>query len=268
MHNGDALRECLTGRGLAPRSVREYLRIILAAEAWCEDRGTTLAAVTAVELAEHLLSQSASWATRKNLRSALKHYWEIIERDRPPLAAVRVPPKPEMVCRALDEEDARLLAKTARARRDQKGAAVALGMYQAARREEIARLPWAAFDDAGWMTIQGKGEKNRTIPVHPVVTDLLADLPRSSDYVFPGRFGRSVAPATIWHWIGQVASEAGVGHVTPHALRHTCLATQNDNTGDLRSVQAFAGHSRPETTSGYTRASRRRLLAVSASLDY
>lgn len=262
------LRDSLIERGLAPRSVQIYLRTIQAAEEWCEAQGTDLARVGPSLVADYVATLPSSWSTRKGLRSALKHYWEIIDRDRPPLGAVRVPPKPAMVCMALDEEDARLLAKTARNRGDLKGLAVALGLYQALRREEIASLPWSAFDGAGWMTIQGKGERCRTIPVHPVMVDLLAECPRRGRYVFPGRFDGPANPATIWEWIRAVADEAGVGLVRPHWLRHTCLATQNDNTGDLRSVQHFAGHSRPETTSGYTRATRRRLLAVTLSVDY
>jgi integrase/recombinase XerD len=262
------LRDSLIERGLGPKSVGLYLRTIQAAEGWCEAQGTDLARVGPSLIAEYLTTVPASWSSRKGLRSALKHYWEIIERDRPPLGAVKVPPKPAMECRALDEEDARRLAKTARARRDLKGFAVALGLYEALRREEIATLRWDAFDEDEWLTIHGKGGRRRTIPIHPVIVDLLTDLPRADEYVFPGRFGGPSNPATIWAWVREVAEVAGVGLVRPHWLRHTCLATQNDNTGDLRSVQHFAGHSRPETTAGYTRATRSRLMAVTLSVDY
>ncbi len=68
--------------------------------------------------------------------------------------------------------------------------------------------------------------------------------------------------------IRDLADEAGVGPVRPHDLHHTCLATQNDRTGDLRAVQAFAGHSKPETTSGYTRARDEALKKLSEALDY
>lgn len=219
-------------------------------------------------MSEYVATQPPTWSSRKGLRSALKHYWEFVARDRPPLRAIRVPPKPEMVCRALDEDDARILAKAARATGGLQGFAVALGLYAALRREEIATLRWDCFGEDGWMTVQGKGEKTRTIPVHPVVSEMCQALPRAGVFMFPGRFDHHVNPATIWQWIRELADEAGVGKVKPHQLRHTCLATQNDNTGDLRSVQHFAGHSRPETTSGYTRSTRRRLAAVVASLDY
>ena len=149
-----------------------------------------------------------------------------------------------------------------------KGLAVVLGLYQALRREEIATLTWDAFAEEGWMTIQGKNDKRRTIPVHPAVTEYLARVSPSGAHVFPGMTGNTVNPATIWAWIRDVAEEAGVVGVRPHRLRHTALATLNDVTGDLRTVQAFAGHSNPLTTAGYTRATRKRLLAAVAALDY
>jgi len=65
-----------------------------------------------------------------------------------------------------------------------------------------------------------------------------------------------------------VATEAGVNGVTPHILRHTSLSTANDATGDLRTVQAFARHSSPLTTSGYTRATKARMQAVVEALDF
>ena len=135
------------------------------------------------------------------------------------------------------------------------------------RREEIATLRWDAFAEEGWMTIQGKNDKRRTIPVHPVVTEYLTKLRPSAVHVFPGRAG-PVNPATIWAWIRDAADEAGVIDVRPHRLRHTALATLNDATGDLRTVQAFAGHSNPMTTAGYTRATRKRLQSAVAALDY
>jgi len=173
-----------------------------------------------------------------------------------------------MVCLALDPDDARILAKAARARGDLAGLAVLLGIYQGMRRSEIATLPWSGVGESGWLTITGKGSKRRTIPIHTHVAEALGATPHQGDFIFPGRFGGPCNPMKIWEWIRLVADEAGVGVVRPHWLRHTCLATANDNTTDLRSVQAFAGHSRPEQTSGYTRATKRRLQAVVDSLDY
>lgn len=187
---------------------------------------------------------------------------------------MRVPPKPQMVCRALDDDDddARRLATAAREDGGRHGLAVILGLYQALRREEIATTRWDGVDEAGWLTVMGKGSKRRRIPLHAVTLEALRAVQESredtSDWVFPGRFGGPVNPTTVWQWVRDLAQEAGLPPIKCHWTRHTALASQNDATGDLRAVQAFAGHSRPEVTSGYTRAKDTALRKVVDSLDY
>lgn len=258
----------LLALGLAPKTARLYASQVKAAERWCEDRGLCLSTLPAELVVEYAATRPLTHSTRTILRAALRHYWERAERGNPPLRAIRVPPEPRHGCRALEEDDARILAKAARARADRKGLAVVLGLYEAMRREEIATLPWVSLRDAGFLRIVGKGTKERRIPLHEVAAEALTWVPRTSEYVFAGRYGGPVTPATIWAWVREVSGDAGVPVVPPHVLRHTSLATANDNTGDLRAVQAFAGHAKPETTSTYTRANARRLAAVVASLDY
>ncbi len=258
----------LLALGLAPKTARLYARNILTAERWCAEQSrdlATLAPEMVVDLAE---TRPLTHSTRTILRASLRHYWEHVGRADPPVKAIRVPPAPRHVCRAQEEDDARLLAKAARGRGDRKGLAVILGLYQAMRREEIATAQWAWLRDTGHIRVMGKGSKERRIPLHPVAAEALTWVPRTGAYVFAGRYGGPVTPATIWAWVREVSAGAGVPVVPPHVLRHTSLATANDNTGDLRAVQAFAGHAKPETTAGYTRANARRLAAVVASLDY
>lgn len=265
----DDLRDLFLARGLAPKTAALYARTIEAAMGWSAQQGTTLRRLSPGLLAEYVETLPRTWSSRKLLRSALAHYWDATGRHNPPLAAIRVPPKPEMVCRAHEDDEARLLAKEARDRQDSKGLVVLLGLYQAMRREEIATLPWDAVA-GGWLRVIGKGERERRLPIHQVVDEALARLrhPSAGRWVFPGRFGGPVHVATVWAWTLEVAAAAGVEGVTPHRLRHTSLAIANDNTGDLRAVQAFAGHSRPETTAGYTRATTRRLRAVVDSIEF
>lgn len=261
----------LAAVGLSDRTVIQYARFIQTAERWFLEQGWRLATAAPHQVIAFLDTLSPSWSSRNLARAALTRYWELVGRPDPPLRAIRVPPKPAMVCRALDEDDARRLAVAARARHDRHGLAILLGLYQGMRREEIATTRWDAVSADGlWLTVIGKGAKTRRIPLHPVTLEALAATPRGpgDEWVFPGRFGGHVTPATVWEWIREVAAEAGVDAVQPHQLRHTCLATQNDRTGDLRAVRAFAGHAKPETTSGYTRARDEALRKVSAALDY
>lgn len=257
--------------GFSPRTVNQYLRVIRKADAWCVARGSSLAKAPADLVARYADTRPKTWSSRKELRAALEHYWTITKRKNPPLSVIRVPPKPAMVCRALDDEEALRLAKATDSHHDLRGFALALGLYQAMRREEIATVRWCDFARRGrrtWLTIVGKGDKQRTIPVHPKVVEKLAELERPNEWVFPGRFSTHVTPATIWKWVRELAEEVGIDAMTPHRLRHTCLATQNDVHQNLRATMHFAGHSRPETTAGYTRSTDDAVYDAMMSVDY
>ena len=268
----DGFREYLIGQGMALRTITAYTSYLRRCLVFCEDRGWDLRTLTPMQVAELAEAWPFSASGRRALRVTLGHYWD--SQDRPindqPRKAVRVPRRSRMYCRALDPDDAALLAKTARGWFPQ-GTAVLLGLYLALRREEIARARWDGFDrDFGWYTLTGaKGGQVATLPVHGLLADELRNRVTAFVYVFPGARGRAhVDPATIWNWTQEVALEAGISEIGVHQLRHTALATANDVTGDLRSVQTFARHADPATTSGYTRTTNTRLRAVVDALDY
>lgn len=267
---GIGLRSELLARGLAPRSATQYVRVIRKAERWCEENGLDLATVTGPQIMEFVHMQPRGWSTRKMLRSALGHYWAIVGRENPP-NGIKLPPQPRMVCRALEPREATVLAAAATMRHDLKGLAVLFGLYLALRREEIARTKWDDFrPDLSELYVIGKKAVSAWVPVHPRLGDRLSRWERTSPYVFPSvKPGRDhVGPSTIWEWSRQVAEEAGLPPVAPHVLRHTALAHANDATKDLRAVQQFARHSDPHITSGYTRVTQDRLMAVVMSLDF
>lgn len=258
----------LTGAGLSPRTVQLYTRVIWSAEQWFAEQGWKLDRADVAQVVAYARTRPQTYSTLGMLRWALDHYWQMVGHPSPPLKAIRVPPAPRSACLALEEDDARILAKAARARRDNLGFAVCLGLYAGLRREEIASLPWAAFMDNGDLKVVGKGSRTRRFPLHPVIAELADERTQRGRWVFSGRKDGHVCPTTVWVWVRRVAEEAGVPLVRPHRLRHTSLATANDATGDLRAVQDFAGHAKPETTARYTRATSRRLRAVVESIDY
>lgn len=266
----DWYSEYLVAQGLSPKSIRVYKGHINRIGVWLAQRGLSLWSARPIHLAEYAESIPKSHATRVQLRCALKHWWDW--QDLPSMdAAIRVPPAPRMVCRALEPGEARQLTKTAVEVGYPKGTAVLMGLYLALRRFEIAGARWDGFD-AGldWYTVTGKGDVTATIPVHPVLQRQLDDVERTSPFVFPGRkrVRQYVNAATVWTWTKEVAVEAGLDPVSTHRLRHTSLATANDNLGDLRAVQTFARHANPATTAGYTRTTAKRLLEVMRALDY
>lgn len=263
----DDFREYLTGLGLSARSTTTYAREAVRAQSWFVDHESSLSTVSPVLLATYCDRFPRTCSSRKMLRSTFTHYWRFVGRPDPPVGAIRVPPRRRMVCRAVEEDDARILAKVAQHEGGHRGLALALALFMGLRREEIATLRWSGISD-GWLTLVGKGDVTDSIPLHSVVAGLLDSHARQGAWLFPGRFGGPCNPATIWHWIKTLAAEAGVEDFTPHRGRHTALATANDNTGDLRTVQALARHAQIATTSGYTRATGRKMREVMEAIRY
>ncbi len=59
-------------------------------------------------------------------------------------------------------------------------------VYTGLRRDEIRRLAWENINLSDWsITINGKGNKPRTIPVHPDLREILRDLPDRNAYTNP-----------------------------------------------------------------------------------
>lgn len=104
--------------------------------------------------------------------------------------------------------------------------------------------------------------------MHPVLWSQLDGRVSVYPWIFPGRSSGHVNAGTIASWCAQVAADAGVGAVAPHRLRHTAIATINDETGDLRAAQEFARHADPSTTRIYTRVTAQRLRRAVDSLRY
>lgn len=259
----------LKGRGLSVHTIRAYLRWVREALEWQLDHGHDLLGdPTPTSLAGFADSLPKSHASRGQAVAALRHWYEAAGIYTAPLRAIRVPPSPEMVCKAVEPSEARDLVKVSVGWWPQ-GAAVLAGLFLALRREEIAAMEWERFDDElGWYTVTGKYDKTATLPVHPVLAGEYGPR-RGTGWVFPGRVaGRHVSAATVWEWVRKVGEAVGLDGLRTHQLRHTALATANDATGDLRSVQTFARHVKPTTTSGYTRTTTTRLRATVDSLDY
>jgi integrase len=118
---------------------------------------------------------------------------------------------------------------------------------------------------AYWLRVPlGKLRNDRYIPLHPqlkaLLDDWLAERPDGlrSDYLFI-EHGRRITKSRVEHAVHKTAASAGIGHVTPHQLRHT-LATQAINRGmSLEALAALLGHRSLRMTLVYARIADRKV---------
>ena len=116
---------------------------------------------------------------------------------------------------------------------------------------------------AYWLHVPlGKLRNDRYIPLHPQLKDLLDEwLARRpaglrSRYLFV-EHGQRIGHNRVDRAVAKVAAAAGIGHVSPHRLRHT-LATQAINRGmSLEAIAALLGHRSMRMTLVYARIANR-----------
>jgi len=120
------------------------------------------------------------------------------------------------------------------------------------------------------LTVTGKGNKTRMVPVLNNVLQLIADyvaicphhLPQDGP-VFIGARGGPLSPRIIQLTMQRLRGALGLpDSATPHALRHSFATHLLSRGGDLRAIQELLGHSSLSTTQIYTGIDSERLLEV------
>lgn len=127
--------------------------------------------------------------------------------------------------------------------------------------------------DSGFISVIGKGNKERVVPVGKTAAAILKRYlhtarpklvkPRSPGTVFLTRRGTAFASVTMWLHIKDRVKRCGIEkNVTPHMLRHSFATHLLENGADLRSIQEMLGHSSISTTEIYTHVTGKRLQEV------
>lgn len=120
---------------------------------------------------------------------------------------------------------------------------------------------------------QGKGKKDRYVPLSPILLGLLREHWRReqlSDLLFPAVRDRSrpLDPGTVQKYVAHATERTGLRvKVTPRTLRH-CYATHLIEKGtSTRVVQVLLGHSNVHTTETYTHVSPQTMGKIVSPLD-
>lgn len=140
------------------------------------------------------------------------------------------------------------------------------------RVSELAGLAAGNFNlDLGFITVFGKGSKERAIPIGLTAIDWTkkymasrakSALSKTTKSLFVSDRGGPLSRQALWRIIVSLGEKAGIGHITPHLLRHSFATHLLENGADLRSVQMMLGHSDISTTQIYTHITNERLREI------
>jgi integrase/recombinase XerC len=161
-------------------------------------------------------------------------------------------------------------------------AVISLMVYNGLRRHEVAGLNFGSIFDMGdtkVIKVLGKGNKERTRPIHPEAYSAVVSYLKSTNrlngnesdpifivrsLMFPGNpkfkkvnetVMKRITGGKIWLIVRSIAKRAKVkGHVSPHAFRAKFASMALEAGVPITSVQFDLGHSSIETTSIYDRA--------------
>jgi integrase/recombinase XerC len=181
-----------------------------------------------------------------------------------PATPVRAPKSPRHLPATLDADSIRQLLEipcdTPLAIRDK--AIMELFYSSGLRLSELATLRWEQLDlVSGMVTVTGKGNRTRMVPVGRMATEALLEWRKNrgvfasfeQPFVFVSQRGTPIATRTIQSRIRYWAKRQGIPqNIYPHLLRHSFASHVLESSGDLRAVQELLGHADISTTQIYT----------------
>jgi integrase/recombinase XerC len=120
------------------------------------------------------------------------------------------------------------------------------------------------------MVITGKGNKQRVVPVLPIVLKSISYYQKlypkhleKTGPLFVGAQGARVNAGVIQRQVRKLREMLGLpATATPHALRHSFATHLLARGGDLRTIQELLGHESLSTTQRYTEVDQERLIEV------
>ena len=137
---------------------------------------------------------------------------------------------------------------------------------------EALSLTGADLPEGEVLRVTGKGDKQRIVPMLPVVREAIDAYLQASPYpfvpsqpLFRGARGGPLNPGVVQRQVRRLRAHLGLpDSATPHALRHSFATHLLQGGGDLRAIQELLGHASLSTTQRYTANDAEGLAAIHA----
>jgi len=131
--------------------------------------------------------------------------------------------------------------------------------YSGARLNEVRNIKLKDFSpDLSELTIYGKGDKTRLLPVHSflqrVLRLYLKGRRKDSSYLFPGRnVDKPLNEKSIYSIVKKYGKKVGIEkRVSPHIFRHSFATHLHQKGIDINRLAQLLGHANIEKTARYT----------------
>jgi integrase/recombinase XerC len=281
-------------RRMSPKTVEAYRRdatqflAFLAEHLGGKPTLERLARLTPADVRAFMAARRADGVGSRSLMRGLagaRSFARFLERNRKgkvaALTAVRAPKVPRTLPKPLPIAEAKRVADTdLRAGEERepwvlaRDAAVLALLYGSGLRISEAlglerqEVPAPGAGDA--ISVIGKGNRMRMVPVLPQVLQLVADYVALCPYALPpggplfvGAKGGPLSPRIVQLTMQRLRGALGLADTaTPHALRHSFATHLLARGGDLRAIQELLGHASLSTTQIYTAVDSEQLLKV------
>jgi integrase/recombinase XerD len=136
------------------------------------------------------------------------------------------------------------------------------------RASELVSLPLSAVPrDAPFLTVSGKGDVARMVPVSERASEALSAWlevrSSTSQYLFPSR-SNYLTRIRLFQIVKALAARADIDpkQISPHVLRHAFATHLLEGGADLRVLQTLLGHADIATTQIYTHVDSARLVEL------
>jgi site-specific recombinase XerD len=254
----DRMVEDLTLRGLSPNTIESY---VMQAQMFCDYYGKSPLKLGEEEVRAYLLRrlERVSASTAKVSLAGLKFLYRVTLKRPEVVANIPFPKGPQRLPEILTGSE---VASWLDLVTPLKHRMIGTLMYAMGLRITEARTLRAEHIDSGLGVLhvrQGKGRRDRDLPLHPKLLDKLREYwriarPPRRGYLFPGDEGHPISPEACNRALKRAARKAGIRkRVSAHTLRH-CYATHTLQLGaNPVTIQKLLGHASIVTTLRYLR---------------
>ena len=124
-----------------------------------------------------------------------------------------------------------------------------------ARRSEARSMRWIDIDASSrlWRKPTTKNKTSQLVPLPAQAMEALQSLPRTSEWIFPGRHGRPWSVGSVEKEWGVLRRRWGLDDVRLHDLRRTCASYLAISGENLPTIQSVLNHRSLTPTSIYAR---------------